>query len=120
MGYVYYGHYALYYEEARTDAIRKLGVSYKKLEEIGIMMPVMELNVTYLRPAFYDDLLTVHCSIKEVTPEDKEIVFHGEIFNEKGKKLNVGIVRLAFVDMNTKRKTTIPPILYDALIQHFQ
>lgn len=115
MGYVYYGNYALYYEEARTNAIRLLGISYKDLEDNGIMMPVMNSNITYLRPVFYDEMLTIKCTIHDISKTDTEIVFHGEIFNEKGKKVNEGIIKLAYIDTSTRRKTTIPDILYDRL-----
>lgn len=119
MGYVYYGNYALYYEEARTEAIRQIGITYKELEAMGVMMPVMELNIQYLRPAFYDENLRIVCTVKDVLPTDKEITFHGEIYNEKGKILNKGQVKLAFVDSTTRKKTTIPQLLFDLLSSHF-
>jgi acyl-CoA thioester hydrolase len=59
MGYLYYGYYALYYEVGRAEAIRELGFTYKQMEDMGIMMPVAELNAKYYRPAKYDDLITV-------------------------------------------------------------
>ena len=59
MGYLYYGFYALYYEVGRAEAIRELGFTYRQLEEMGVMMPVAELNAQYFRPALYDDLITV-------------------------------------------------------------
>ena len=120
MGYVYYGNYALYYEEGRTNAIRELGVTYKNLEEIGIMMPVMNSNITYFRPAHYDELLTVRSCIQSLSKEDMEVDFHSEIFNEKGKKLNESIIKLAFVDANTRKKTTIPALLYERLQPFFE
>lgn len=119
MGYVYYGNYALYYEEGRTSAIRSIGVTYKSLEEIGIMMPVMNINITYFRPAHYDELLTVKCYLKELYQDDEEVIFYGEIFNEKGKKLNESTIKLAFVDASTRRKTKIPALLYDKLKVYF-
>lgn len=120
MGYVYYGNYALYYEEGRTSAIRQIGVTYKNLEEIGIMMPVMEFNIQYFRPAFYDEVLTVKSQIKEIAADDTEVFFHSEIYNEAGKKLNASVVKLAFVDAQTRRKTQIPDLLFQALAPYFQ
>lgn len=120
MGYVYYGNYALYYEEARTNAIRLLGITYKDLEENGIMMPVININITYLRPVFYDEFLTVKCTIRSLSKEDTEIIFHGEIINEKGKKVNEGDIKLAYIDAGTRRKITIPDILYDKLKVYFE
>lgn len=119
MGYVYYGNYALYYEQGRTEAIRSLGVTYKNLEEIGIMMPVMNMNIQFLRPAFYDDLLTIHTIIDSLNKEDEIVIFKTYITNEAGKKINEGTIQLAFVDATTRRKTTIPSILYDKLKPFF-
>lgn len=120
MGYVYYGNYALYYEEGRTSAIRSLGVTYKSLEEIGIMMPVMSINITYFRPAYYDELLTVKSTIRNLSEEDTEVTFHSEIYNEAGKKLNESTIRLAFIDAATRRKTGVPGLLYDQLKVFFE
>lgn len=120
MGYVYYGNYALYYEEGRTSAIRSLGVTYKNLEEIGIMMPVMNINITYFRPAYYDELLTVKSTIRNLSKEDTEVTFHSEIYNEAGKKLNESSIKLAFVDAATRRKTGVPELLYDQLKDFFE
>ncbi len=66
MGYLYYGYYALYYEVGRAEAIRQLGFTYKELEDMGIVMPVAELNAKYLRPALYDNLITVKTILKEL------------------------------------------------------
>src|ERR1041384_2936714 len=83
MGYMYYGNYALYYEVGRVEALRTLGVSYKEMEEQGIMLPVAELHTKYLRPALYDDLVTVKTTLKEL-PAHHKIQFHSELYNEKG------------------------------------
>ena len=66
MGYVYYGNYATYYEVGRVEALRKLGMSYKEMEDEGIMLPVLSFNIKYFKPAFYDDLLTIKTSITEM------------------------------------------------------
>jgi acyl-CoA thioester hydrolase len=92
MGYLYYGHYALYYEVGRADWLRSLGFAYKALEESGIIMPVVKLVSNYLRPAKYDDLLTVRTILKE--KPGQKIILHCEISNEKGKLLNTGSVTL--------------------------
>jgi len=118
MGYVYYGHYAAFYETGRTEAIRALGFSYKSLEEMGIIMPVANLEIKYLRPAFYDSLLQVVTTLKEM-PTDRAH-FHTEIFNEAGKLVNAGVTTLVFVDAKTKTKTSIPTELYEKLIPFFK
>ncbi len=67
MGYVYYGNYAQFFEVGRVEWLRNLGFSYKKIEESGLMLPVLKLNVNFLKPAVYDDLLTVVTILKKKT-----------------------------------------------------
>jgi len=117
MGYVYYGNYATYYEVARVEAFRSLGFPYKKLEEMGIGMPVLSLNVNYHQPAKYDDLLTILVSIPE-RPRAR-IKFHYEVTNEAGKLINTGATELVFIKMDTGRPVRLPEVM-DKLIQpHF-
>ncbi|MBS1614992.1 MAG: acyl-CoA thioesterase [Bacteroidetes bacterium] len=103
MGFLYYGHYALYYEVGRAEAIRQLGFSYKELEAMGIHMPVIELQAKYLRPALYDDLITVRTTLREL-PTGPKIQFHSELFNEAGALLNTGLTTLVFYDPEAKLK----------------
>lgn len=100
MGYVYYGNYASFYEVARTEMLRSTGFSYKELEEMGVMMPVMDLTCKYYQPARYDDLITIRTTIKE-RPLVR-LMFEYEIFNEQGTLLNTGSTQLVFVDMKKK------------------
>ena len=118
MGYLYYGNYALYYEVGRAEAIRELGFTYRQLEEMGIMMPVAELNAQYLRPALYDDLITVKTILKEM-PDGPKIQFHSELYNEQGMLLNKGVTTLVFFDPATKKKTKIPKELHTRLAPFF-
>src|SRR5210317_1101777 len=97
MGYVYYGNYATYYEVARVETLRNLGFSYKLLEEDGIIMPVTENKSKFIRPAKYDDLLTIKVIVDELPR--KRITFKYEIYNEKEKLINLGETMLAFVNM---------------------
>jgi acyl-CoA thioester hydrolase len=106
MGYVYYGNYATYYEVARVESFRELGLSYKKLEESGVMMPVLELKTKYLQPAKYDDLLTVKVKIAEL-PRLK-IRYEYDIYNEAGTLLNQGETTLVFINMETNRPVRLP------------
>lgn len=119
MGYLYYGFYALYYEQGRTEAIRQLGFTYKQLEERGIMMPVVEMKAEYYRPAYYDDLITVKTTISVLDKTGTGITFLSQLYNEAGKLINEGTVKLVFVDAVTKRKTAIPEILYERLKPFF-
>lgn len=119
MGYLYYGNYALYFEVGRTDAIRELGLTYKEMEENGIIMPVAEVNIKYIRPALYDDLITVKTIIKEL-PAGSKIDFHTELYNEKGKLLNVGVTTLAFYDPLKKKTVEMPELLRSRLMPFFE
>lgn len=118
MGFVYYGNYGLFYEVGRTEAIRALGLSYKALEDSGVMMPVIEFQIKYLRPAHYDDLITIVTKV-EVLPQQSTIEFVNELYNEKGKMLNTGKVVLAFVSKETGRKCEAPALLLDKLKPYF-
>ena len=88
MGYVYYGYYAMYYEVARVESLRQLGLTYKELEDMGVMMPVLENHSVYLAPARYDDLLRVVTTLRE--KPGVRIRFEYEIFNETDSLLHRG------------------------------
>lgn len=118
MGYLYYGNYALYYEVGRAEAIRELGFTYRQLEEMGIMMPVAELNIQYYRPALYDDLITVKTILKEL-PDASKIQFHTELYNEEGVFLNKGVTTLVFYDPSAKQKVNMPDELKTRLVPFF-
>jgi len=118
MNIVYYGNYAQYFEVGRVEAIRQLGLSYKDLEATGIIMPVIEFTAKFLRPARYDDLLTVRSTVREL-PVDHRIEFHQEVFNEKGKLLTAGKVLLYFVKAGTMEKTQTPEQLAEKLRPFF-
>ncbi len=117
MGYVYYGNYPLYYEVARTDMIKKIGWTYGEMEKSGVMMPVASLNVKYIRPAFYDDELTVKVAVKEFPT--KKMNFEYEVFNEQGKLINTGSTTLVFVDMKTGKLINPPKEFTDKLKMYF-
>ena len=119
MNVVYYGNYAQYFEVGRVESIRQLGYTYKDMELEGIMMPVIELNIRYLRPATYDDLLTIKTQIRQL-PVDHSIEFHQEVFNEKGKLLTAGNVKLYFLETKTWKKTSMPAALHQKLLPFFQ
>ncbi len=119
MGYLYYGNYALYYEVGRAEMIRDLGLSYKEMEsKLGIMMPVMSLQMRFVRPALYDELVTIRTTLRELPTST--ITFHMELFNEKKKLLNGGLVKLCFVEMATNRTVAPPQYLIDKLQPFFE
>lgn len=118
MQYVYYGKYAEYVEAARTEMIRELGIPYRELEESGIMMPVVEMNMRYHRPAFYDDELRIRCMIKE-KPGVRLKVEH-EVYNPADELLVTGFVTLAFIDMARKRPVRAPAHFLEELEKHIK
>jgi acyl-CoA thioester hydrolase len=117
MGYVYYGNYAQYYEVARVEALRDVQLTYKMFEEQGIMMPVLHLSCKYIKPALYDDLITVKTIIKKLP--GIRIEFFYELFNEKGDLLNQGETTLVCIDMKTNRPCQAPSNLLEALSPYF-
>lgn len=118
MGFVYYGVYAQYYEVARVEAIRALGIVYADLEKTHhLWMPVMHMQVRYLRPAKYDDLLTITTTIP--TLPGKDIRFRYEIHNEEGVLINGAVVQLCFLDSRTQKRIDAPPFITDPLSPFF-
>ena len=119
MNVVYHGNYAQYYEVGRAESIRSLGLTYKDMEAMGVVMPIIELHSKFVRPAHYDDLLTIKTMLKEL-PIDHRIEFHQEVFNESGKLLTIGRVVLYFINAKTKEKTVMPSQLFDRLKDYFK
>lgn len=118
MNVVYHGNYAQYFEVGRVEAIRQLGLSYKDLETSGIIMPVIEWTAKFLRPAHYDDLLTVRTTLKE-WPVNHRIQFLQEVYNDKGKLLTTGVVLLYFLRSVTMEKTGMPAEMAERLKPYF-
>jgi acyl-CoA thioester hydrolase len=116
MGYVYYGVYAMYYEVARVESLRKLGLTYKSLEAQGIIMPVLENKSKYIAPAYYDELLRIVCVVRE--KPGVRIRFTYEIFNEENKLIHMGETLLVFVDRRTS-KPCPPPEAMEKVLEPF-
>ncbi len=118
MGFVYYGIYAQYYEVGRVEALRALGIRYADIEkQYAIWMPVMHMQVRYLRPAGYDDLLTMVTTIPALP--DQDIRFRYEIRDEDGILLNGALVQLCFLAATTRKRIEAPPFILDALRPYF-
>ncbi len=119
MGVVYHGHYAQFFEIARTESIRSLGFSYKSLEAMGIMLPVVDMHTRFLRPIKYDDFITVTVTLREL-PIHHKVVFHGEIHNEDGDLCTSGTVSLYFMDIKTMKRSAMPEIMATQLKEYFK
>lgn len=113
MGVVYHGNYAQYFEMGRVEWLRNLGVSYKWMEENGIMLPVVSLTMNYKKPARYDDELRVKTIMKSQT--SVKIEFDYEIYNEANDLLTTGNSVLVFVDMKTGRPVLPPDYVIEKL-----
>ena len=116
MGVVYHGNYAQYFEMGRVEWLRSLGVSYKWMEENGVMLPVVSLEMNYKKPARYDDNLLVKTIFKKLSTV--KIEFDYEIYNEQNDLLTIGNSVLVFVDMKTGRPTAPPNYILE-LIENF-
>lgn len=109
MGVVYHGNYAQYFEIGRVEWLRNKGVSYKELEQGGIMLPVVSLSMNYRKPAYYDEELTIVTKLRFLG--GVKIEFDYEIFNGKAELLTNAHTVLVFVDMQTKRPVPVPEYL---------
>ncbi len=117
MGYVYYGNYATYFEVARVEALRALGMSYKALEESGVMLPVLEYTCKYLKPAKYDDELTIKVTIKSVPTA--RIFFEYEVFNQYNELITTAATTLVFIMAASKRPCAAPEAFLEKLKKYF-
>lgn len=113
MGIVHHSNYVVYFETARTELLREMGFTYRQMEERGVMMPVVDVALHYLAPAYYDDLLTVVIRIEHM-PKAR-IEFQSEVYDEAGKLLNRGCVTLGFMDSVTRRPCRAPQWFTDIL-----
>jgi acyl-CoA thioester hydrolase len=116
MGYCYYGNYAQYFEVGRVEALRSVGMSYKKMEESGVMLPVSEFNVRYFAPAYYDDLLLI--TTKIVGLNGSRLFFEYEIQNEVGKVISIATTTLVFVKKETMRPIAPPDDFVQLMLEH--
>jgi acyl-CoA thioester hydrolase len=113
MGFAYYGNYPQYYEVGRADAMRRLGMTYKEMEDKGVVMPIVDMHIKYIRPARYDDLLTIKTTVPGLPAS--RMHFDYEIYNEAGTLLNKGYTVLAFLKKETGRPCAAPNWFLDKL-----
>ena len=113
MGVVHHGNYPLYLEMGRTEWLRELGVSYREMEENGVMLPVISMSLNYKKSAQYDEIIKVKTQLKE-EPTVK-IEFDYIITNLQGEILVEANTVLAFIDMKTMRPIRAPKYIMDAI-----
>jgi acyl-CoA thioester hydrolase len=115
MGIVHHSNYIFYYEVARTELMRSLGSSYKELEDGGVLLVIRDVQMHFISPAYYDEILTVRVSIDK-EPQVKAI-FDFEIFNPRGELIHTATVTLASVDKATRRPVRCPQWFVDLLAE---
>lgn len=109
MGIVYYGNYAQYLEQGRTEWLRELGFSYKWMEANNVHLPVVHFSIDYKKPAFYDDMLTVKTTLKQLP--NVKIEFYYEVYNEQKQLLVTATTILVFINSTTKKIMKAPDYL---------
>jgi acyl-CoA thioester hydrolase len=117
MGYVYYGNYATYFEVARVESLRIMGMTYKDMEDEGIILPVLDYQIKFIKPAYYDDLLTIKTVIKNIP--GARINFEYETFNEKKVLLNIANTTLVFINKNTLKPCAAPDYFTQHMSKYF-
>ena len=118
MGFLYHGNYARYYELGRVESLRSLGLTYKRMEEeLGVLMPVVTMNSRFVRPAHYDELLTIQTTLRKLPGQF--ISFQMEIFNEKQELINGATVKLCFLDAVERTSIPCPEFLLKCLRPYF-
>lgn len=115
MKYVYYGNYAEYFEVARVELFRSLGMSYDEIEKRGIFLPVSEYKIKYLKPALYDQLLEIRTYVRKIP--GIRIEFDYEIFNEDQVKITEASTTLFFLDSQTNKIVKCPDYLMDLIVK---
>lgn len=118
MRYVYYGNYAEYFEVARVELFRSIGISYDEIEKRGIFLPVSEFRIKYLKPAFYDQILEIHTYIRK--KPGVKIEFDYEIFNEENIKITEASTTLFFWDSDTGKITKCPKYLMELIEENWK
>jgi acyl-CoA thioester hydrolase len=118
MGVVYHGNYPLYFEEARSEMMRNLAVPYAELEKIGVIMPVVDMHIRYMKPAHYDEVLTV--KVQVVKLPTVRIICRYEVINEQGVLLTEAETTLAFISKETGRPVIVPEAWLSKLRPYFE
>ena len=118
MGMVYHGHYAQFFEIGRSEAIRHLGFTYKEIEAMGIIMPVVDFHAKFIFPVKYDELISVKITLREM-PQHHKIIFYCDVLNEEGRLCTTGSVTLYFMEAATMKRSGLPAALKEKLEPYF-
>jgi len=113
MGTVHHSNYVKYYETARWELFRSIGISYRSVEEAGYLLPVIGLKIKYLKTTFYDEQLTIKTTLKAI--EGVLLYFTYKILNEQKILINEGETELAFVNSSDWQLCEAPDFVVDAI-----
>lgn len=116
MGIMHHSNYIVLYEQARTEWLREMGLTYAEIERRGIMSPIIEVHSRYHFPAFYDELLTVKVKMEQMPTA--RLVVDAEVYNPDGKLINTGSVTLGFMSAQTRRPCRVPEWFLAALEEY--
>ncbi|HUH32703.1 MAG TPA: thioesterase family protein [Daejeonella sp.] len=116
MGYMYYGNYAAFYEVGRVEMLRSLGMTYKSMEESGIMMPVLDMKCKFIKPALYDEEITIRVTVAKMPSLRIHFTYH--LYNEKEELINEGETTLVFIDIK-RNKPCLPAADFLKKLQHY-
>lgn len=117
MGFFYHSHYVELFDIGRSELMRSIGLPNAEIEANGVMLPVLKVEVNYKNPAYYDDLLTVRTTLREMP--GVKIKFDYEVFRENGELITTGTVILAFMHSDTKIACRPPRTLTEKLAPFF-
>lgn len=113
MGVVYHGNYAQYLELGRIDWLNQLGISYKWMEDNGVILPVYNLSITYKKSATFDDQLRIVTELRQ-TPSVR-IIFDYKIYNQRDDLLTVASTELIFINKDSNRPIKCPSYILELL-----
>lgn len=119
MGVVHHSNYAQYYELARTECFEaSSGMSYEQMEAEGVMLPILEIQCKFLKPAYYNQTLTIKSIVKELPTVRLTVDY--EIYNEDKELINTGKTTLVFVNKETRRPCHPPENFMQQIRQYFK
>ncbi|MEJ5994972.1 thioesterase family protein [Pedobacter sp. Du54] len=119
MGIVHHANYVQYYELARTECFEACsGMSYATMEAEGVMLPILEIQSKYLKPAYYNQVLTIKSIVKELPSVFLYVEY--EIYNEEKELINTGKTTLVFVRKESRKPCRPPKNFMKNVTQYFQ
>ena len=113
MGIVHHSNYIKFFEVARTEWLRAMGVTYAEMERRGVMMPIVDVAVKYRNPAVYDELISVTAFVDELPMA--RMKFRYEVHGEDGREIASGSTTLGFIDSVTRRPVRAPQWLLEVI-----